>query len=374
MPLLLTSDQELVQKVVRELAGRLREDAAAVDRHAKFPRAHLEPMASLGLLGLLVPPDQGGAGTDTVTYLVAVEETAAASGTDAATLVILNAGLAHLLSRAGTPDQKARFLAPLLAGKQLGSLALTEEAGGSGLTELYTKAERQGDGFSLRGSKAFVSFAPEADFYVVLAELANEGPTLFLVERSTPGTHAQPAGSTLGLRGLALGDLYLDRARVPGAALLGTPGEAFSLLKESLLLARLGVSAALVGLTKAAFDQSRAFAEKRIQFGQPILQFGAIRGMLADVQTELEAARATAYAAASLRDAGREFEEEVYEARLLAHRIAVKGTRIAHKVHGGAGYMRDLPLERISRDVRSLMHLWDAQDITRGRLAAHLFR
>jgi alkylation response protein AidB-like acyl-CoA dehydrogenase len=140
-------------------------------------------------------------------------------------------------------------------------------------------------------------------------------------------------------------------------------------MEEPLDLARMAVSSALVGLTQGALEMSIDFAKNRVQFGQPIAQFGAIRGMIADIQAELEAARATTYGAAALRDSGKPFKEEVLEARLLAHRIAVRGTKIAHKIHGGAGFMRDLPLERLSRDVRTLMHLWDAQDIARARLA-----
>ena len=132
------------------------------------------------------------------------------------------------------------------------------------------------------------------------------------------------------------------------------------------------MAAGLIGLTQAALEMSVAFSRTRVQFGQPIIRYGAIRGFIADLQADLDAARATAYGAAALRDAHKEYEEEVYEARLLAHRIAVRGTRIAHKIHGGAGFMRDLPLERVSRDVRTFMHLWGGHDITRSRLADHL--
>lgn len=375
MPLLLSPEQELIKRVVREFAEKeLAPEATRIDREARFARDHHARMAPLGLLGMLLPVEQGGSGTDTLSFAVAVEEVARASGTDAALLVLQNATVTHLLHLAARGTQRSTYLAPSVRGERLGSTALAEEAGGSSLADLLTTATRRADGFVLQGAKAFVSLAGAADFYIVLARLEPEGPTLFLVDASARGLHFGQSESKLGLRGLPLADMYINRVEVGSEALLGGVGEARALLEEPLRLARLGVAAGLVGLTQAALEASFAFARTRVQFGQPIANFGAIRGFLADVQSELEAARATTYGAAALRDSRKEYEEEVLEARLLAHRIAVKGTRIAHKIHGGAGFMRDLPLERVSRDVRTLMHLWDASDITRGRLAAHLLR
>jgi alkylation response protein AidB-like acyl-CoA dehydrogenase len=192
------------------------------------------------------------------------------------------------------------------------------------------------------------------------------------VPQDADGVHLGAQESKLGLRGLPVTDLYLNQVEVTADQVVGEPGSALDMLQEPLNLARLGVAAALVGLTQACLDSTIEFAGERRQFGQPISRFGAVRGMIADVQAELEAARATTYGGASLRDARKGYVEEVFESRLLAHRIAVRGSRIAHKVHGGAGFMRDLPLERYSRDIRTLMHLWDAEDISRSRLAATL--
>ena len=371
LPLLLSPDQELIQRVVREFAEKeLAPEAASIDRAARFPRDHFGKMAPLGLLGMFLPADQGGSGTDTLSFTVAVEEVARASGTDAALMILLNTVVHQLLAKAADEGQRSRFLAPGAAGALVGTTAMTEEAGGSNIDELLTTADETEDGlYELRGSKAFVACGGSADSYVVLANLLGAGPTLFLVPGDAAGLHFSAPESKLGLRGLPLAEMYMNRVRLPPEARLGAAGVALTLLEEPVRLARLGVAAGLIGLTQAALEQSVDFAKSRVQFGQPIIRFGAIRGFLADVQAELEAARATAYGAAALRDSGKEYEEEVLEARLLAHKVAVRGTRIAHKVHGGAGFMRDLPLERISRDVRTLMHVGDAHDVTRARLA-----
>jgi alkylation response protein AidB-like acyl-CoA dehydrogenase len=372
VPLLLTPEQELIKQVVREFAEKeLAPEATAIDREARFPKDHYAKMAPLGLLGMFLPADQGGSGTDTLSFTVAVEEVARGSGTDAALLILQNTVVTHLLSRTVDAAQRDAYLGPSVAGARIGATALTEESGGSSLEDVLTTATERPEGYVLRGSKAFVACAGVADYYIVLAR-AREGPTLFLVDASAPGLHFSEPESKLGLRGLPLAEMYLNRVAVPASARLGEAGQAMATLEEPLMLARLAVAAGLGGLTQAALESSIDFAKSRVQFGQPIVRFGAIRGFLADLQAELEAARATTYGAAALRDGGKEWAEQAFEARLLAHRIAVRGTRIAHKVHGGAGFMRDLPLERISRDVRTLMHLWDAHDVARSRLATRL--
>lgn len=369
MPLLLSPEQELVKKVVAEFAQQdLAPDATRVDREARFPRHHVEKMAPLGLLGMLVPAQHGGAGTDTLSFIVAIEEVAKVSGTDAAFMILQNCLVSQLLVALGSQAQREQYLAPLLKGQRLGACAIAEEAAGSRTDLIRARARPQEDHLVIKGSKMLVSMVGEADFFLVLTQ-SSEGPQFAIVPRDAKGLHFSPAESKLGLRGLPVADMYLNQVEIPAENVLGEPGSATEAMQEPLDLARLASSAALVGLTQGALSMSIDFARSRIQFGQPIARFGAIRGMIADVQAELEAARATTYGAASLRDGRKAYREEVYEARLLSHRIAVKGTKIAHKIHGGAGFMRDLPLERISRDVRTLMHFWDAQDIARARLA-----
>lgn len=375
MSLLLSPEQELIKKVVREFAEReLGPKATAIDRESRFPRDHYLRMAPLGLLGMLVPAERGGPGTDTLSFVVAVEEVARVSGTDAALMTLTNALVTFLLDQTCTEAQRSSVLAPTLAGARIGAIAVTEESGGAHYPEVRTAARPAPGGWELTGSKSIVSCAGVADYYLVLANAADAGPTLFQVERGTGGLHFSPNESKLGLRGVPLAEMYLNHARLGPQAVVGEPGAALRLLEEPIHLARMGVSAALTGMTQAALESSLAFAKSRVQFGRPIATYGAIRGFLAEIQSELEAARATTYGAAALRDSGKDYVEEVLEARLLAHRIAVKGTKIAHKIHGGAGFMRDLPLERFSRDVRTIMHLWDAQDIARSRLAEHILR
>lgn len=369
MPLLLSPEQELIKKVVSDFAQQdLAPDATRIDREAAFPRGHVAKMAPLGLLGMLVPSDAGGAGTDTLSFVVAVEEIAKVSGTDAAFLILQNTLVSGLLHGLASAEQRGSLLGPVLRGERLVGCAITEESTGAHYGAFRTTLKKAEKGFEVKGSKSLVAMANEADAYLVLCR-SEGGPQFVIVPRQARGLHFSPSESKLGLRGLPLAELYLNRVAVPEEALLGAPGQAMDALEEPLDLARLGTAAALVGLTQGALELAIQFAKTRVQFGQPIAQFGAIRGMIADVQAELEAARATTYGAAALRDSHKPYQEEVFEARLLAHRIAVKGTKIAHKIHGGAGFMRDLPLERMSRDVRTLMHVWDAQDVTRARLA-----
>lgn len=358
-----------MKKVVAEFAAQdLAPDATRTDRESRFPREHVGKMAPLGLLGMLVGADQGGAGTDTLSFVVAVEEVAKASGTDAAFMIHQNALVAPLLARLGSDEQRASLLLPALKGESLLGVAVAEESGGASYRQVRTRARPVGTGWEVRGAKAFVSLAGHADAFLVLCN-AEKGPLFLVVPRAAKGLYFGPNESKLGLRGLPVAEMYLNDVQLLAEAALGEPGSGLPALEEPIDLARLGAAAALVGLTQAALEMTMEFAKNRVQFGQPIARFGAIRGMIADVQAELEAARATTYGAAALRDAGKPWKEEVFEARLLAHRIAVSGTKIAHKIHGGAGFMRDLPLERISRDVRTLMHFWDAQDIARARLA-----
>ena len=369
MPLLLSPEQELVKKVVADFAQQdLAPDATKIDRESRFPREHVAKMAPLGLLGMLVPAEQGGAGTDTLSFVVAVEEIAKVSGTDAAFMIFQNTLVTRLLNDLGNDEQRQRFLAPILRGELLAGCAIAEEATGAQQSSVRTTLKPLGHRFELKGSKAFVGLAGVADLHLVLCK-AQDGLRFVVLPNDAKGLHFAPIESKLGLRGLPIADMYLNRAEIPKENVLGAPDSGSTALEEPIDLARMAVASALVGLTQGALEMSIDFAKSRVQFGQPIAQFGAIRGMIADVQAELEAARATTYGAAALRDSGKPYKEEVLEARLLAHRIAVRGTKIAHKIHGGAGFMRDLPLERLSRDVRTLMHLWDAQDITRARLA-----
>ncbi|MBI2076880.1 MAG: acyl-CoA dehydrogenase family protein [Euryarchaeota archaeon] len=369
MALLLSPEQELIKKVVADFARQdLAPDATRMDRESVFLREHVAKMAPLGLLGMFVPPERGGAGTDTLSFVVAVEEVASVSGTDAMYMILQNALVTNLAAQLMNDPEDEALLRSLLKGEALAACAISEEASGAQPDMIRTTVKPKGGLLEIKGAKSFVAMAGVADTYLVLCR-GPSGPQFVAVPKGAKGLHFSPSESKLGLRGLPLADMYLNGVEVPASAALGESGEGWKLLDAPTDLARLGVASALVGLTQGALDMAIDFAKGRVQFGQPIAKFGAIRAMIADVQAELEAARATTYGAAALRDSQKEFKEEVLEARLLAHRIAIRGTKIAHKIHGGAGFMRDLPLERMSRDVRTLMHVWDAQDVTRSRLA-----
>lgn len=370
MPFGLSADQEMIRNVVREFASQeVGPRAAAIDRERAFPRDVLAKAAGLGLLGMLVPAEKGGAGTDTASYAVALEELAKASGTVAAALAAQNAWVTYPLASRGTGRDD--LLPALLSGARLGAFALAEPGAGSDLGMVRTRARAADGGLVLDGLKSFVLGGSEADVYLVVAK-EGDGTSAFLVDREAEGVAVGPAERTLALRGGDFVQVFLKGVKIPESSRVGAKGEGITLATEALAMGRLSAAAMAVGIMQASLDESRSYAGQRQQFRQPIKNFQAIQWKIAEMDTETRAARLLTYAAASKRDAGEGFEEDLAAAHLFAGEAAKRVTQQALRIHGGTGFMRDVPLERFNRDARAMSIFSATSEMERATLAARL--
>jgi alkylation response protein AidB-like acyl-CoA dehydrogenase len=354
MPFHLSSDQELIRKTVRELADALRGDPAeAIDRERAFPKAAVQQLAQLGLTAMLVPAERGGAGTDTVSFVLAIEEVARASGTVALVLCNLNALGTYPLALKASEALRAEVLPGLASGERTIAWALTEPNAGSDIAALSTRAEKHGTSYRLTGLKSFVVGAPEASEFIVFAR-AKDGITAFLVPADAPGVKVAPRERTMTMRGSDMAQVFLKDVDVPHARMLGAEGEGLALVAACQDLAALGGAAIAIGLMQAALEDAVQFSGEREQFRTPIKQFQAMQFLVAEMDLHLRASRLLAYAAADKRDRGEEYAADVAAAKLHAAESAKFVTQKSLRIHGGTGFMRDLPVERYNRDARAM--------------------
>ncbi len=351
----LNDEQQMIRKMVREFAEKeLAPHAAEVDAQGQFPWDAIHKMGELGLLGLNVPEAYGGVGADMVSYALAIEEIARACGSTALT-VAAHALCTTPLALFGSEEQKRKYLVPLAQGK-LGAFGLTEPGAGSDAASLKTTATRDGDWWVLNGSKIFITNGGLADVLIIVAvtdkSKGTRGISAFIVEKGTPGFTPGREEEKMGLRGSLTSQLFLENCRVPAANLLGNEGDGFKYALATLDSGRIGIGAMSVGLAQAALEASLRYAKERVQFGQPIANFQAIQWMLADMGTQIEAARLLVYRAAALKDKGQRFTKEAAMAKLFASEMAERACHKAIQIHGGYGYVREYAVERFYRDVR----------------------
>jgi alkylation response protein AidB-like acyl-CoA dehydrogenase len=342
----------------------LTEVAPVVDQHERerrFPAGIVARIGALGWLGIPIPEDEGGAGLDTLAYAVAIEEIGrvwGSLGLIVAAHTSLGCGPLHL---AGTPEQKTRFLVPMARGEVLGAYGLTEPGAGSdaGGTRTTARHEDGPDGGSwvLDGSKRFITNAGHAGTYIVTARTGETSKgdaeiSAFIVPSDTPGFSVGRLEEKLGLHASATGELHFEGARVPDANLLGRPGQGFRTFLKILDGGRISIGALAVGLAQAALDASVPYARTREQFGRPIGSFEGVAFMVADMSTEIEAARAMVWRAAWLKDQGRDYGLAAAQAKLFASEVSARATNAAIQIHGGYGYVSDYPVERYLRDAK----------------------
>ena len=357
MDLGLSRAQEAVRRKVRRFVEEhVAPNADAWDRSGEFPAAAWRALARSGLAGLPIPSRYGGAGKDVTSYVLAVEEISRASAALGVTLAVHTSLASEPLLRSGTEAQKRRFLRPLARGQHLGSFCLTEPNAGSDVASMEARAVRKGDGYEITGRKYFIMNAPIAGTFVVFAmtdkSLGHRGISCFVVERGTPGLRIGKVFDKMGLRSSLTAEVVFDRARVPAENLVGRLGDGFRIAMEALDGGRISIAAQSVGIAQAALDAAVRHAKTRVQFGRPIGDQQAIKWMIADTATEVEAARLLTRKAARVADLGRRHTLEASMAKLFAASTAVEATRRALQVHGGYGYMKDLPLERYYRDAK----------------------
>ena len=348
-----SSEQLLVRDTVREFVRRrIVPHAAAWSERAEFPLDLLPELATLGLTGLTVPAELGGAGLDALTAALVAEELGAGDGSVALTLAAHNSlCIGHLLVAAST-EQKARWLPPLARGDHLGAWALTEPGSGSDAVAAKAKATRDGDGWIISGQKQFITNGSLAGFCVVITATADRRLTAFGIAAGTPGFRSGTRERKMGLHASDTSQLILEECRVPDADRIGAEGTAFGHVRAVLDRGRIGIGALSIGLGRAALETATAYAKERKQFGRALAEFEMIQWKLARARTELDAGRLLVHRAAGLADAGHPFTRAASMAKLYATEAASRAANAALQVLGGYGYLRDYPVERILRDVR----------------------
>ena len=353
MDLRYRDDQLAVRDAVREFVqGRIVPRAAEWSEQGAFPLPLLPELASVGLTGITVPAEYGGAGVDALTSALVSEELGAGDGSIALTLAAHNAlCIGHLLT-AATAEQKARWLPPLAKGAHLGAWALTEPSAGSDAVAAKTTARKDGDGWILNGQKQFITNGSIAGFIVVIAATAERRLTAFGVSADNPGLRPGKREKKMGLGASDTAQLSLQDCRVPDADRIGEIGAAFGDVRKVLDRGRMGIGALAVGLGRAALETAVAYAKERTQFGKALAEFEMIQWRLAQARTDLDAGRLLIHRAASLADAGLPFTRAASMAKLYATEAASRAANASLQVLGGYGYLRDYPIERIVRDVR----------------------
>lgn len=353
----LTEEQKMIRAMVRQFArDEILPRASERDRTKEFPREILSKMGELGLMGMNVPQEYNGAGVDTVSYSVALQEVAYACASTAVIMSVHNSVACGPIYLFGSSYLKEAYLKRLAAGKMIGSFALTEPGAGSDPAGQRSKAVRDGDHYVLNGNKIFITTGKNSDLTVVTAYTSREkkhrGISAFVVEKGTPGFYVGKEEEKMGLLASDTVELIFEDCRVPKENLLGREGDGFIIAMTSLDGGRIGIASQSVGLAQACLDASIHYARERIQFGRAIAQFQAIRWMIADMATQIEAARLLTFNAAAMKDRGENFSASASMAKVFASEMANQVAYQALQIHGGYGYIRDFPVERYYRDAR----------------------
>jgi len=355
--MLLTEEQRLVRDTMRSFAQtELAPNAARWDREHRFPREALHALGALGALGMVVPERYGGAAMDYVSLAVTLEEIAAGDGATSTIVSVQNSVVCGPLNAFGTDAQKEKYLKPLARGERFGCFCLTEPQVGSDAGAIATRAERDGDSWVLNGVKQFITTGKNADVAIVFAVTdkagGKRGISAFVVDTSSKGFVVARVEEKLGQRASDTAQIAFEDCRVPAASLLGREGEGYRIALANLEAGRIGIAAQAVGMARSALEAALSFARDRIAFGKAIAQHQAINFKLADMATQIEAARQLVWHAAALRDAGEPCLKEASMAKLFASEMAERVCSDAIQIHGGYGYVGDFPVERIYRDVR----------------------
>jgi butyryl-CoA dehydrogenase len=355
----LGDEEALVQQTAREFADKeLAPRAAEIDRAGEIPRAVLDKMASLGFLGVLTPEQYGGAGLGNFLLALIQLEINRACASTGVTMSVHNSLCQSPILKFGTEEQRRRYLPRLAKGEWIGAYSLSEPSSGTDAGALLTSAVREGDTYVLGGNKNFVTNGAIADLFILFARtnpdlsVKQHGITAFLVERSMKGLTVGKPEHKMGIRGSSTTTLFLDGVRVPRANLLGQEGEGFKIALSTLDGGRIGIAAQACGIAMACLEASAKYAKERRQFDQPIASFQAIQWKIAEMATDVEAARLLILRAAKLRDEGKPHTTEASMAKLFASTIANRHATQAVQIHGGAGYIRDFPVERHFRDAK----------------------
>jgi alkylation response protein AidB-like acyl-CoA dehydrogenase len=353
----LTSEQELIQKTAREFAKEhLAPGVIERDDKAEFPTEQIKVMGELGFMGMMVPEEWSGAGFDTLTYVIAMEEIAAVELATSTIMSVNNSLVCQLFVDYGTEDQKEMYLKPLAIGEKLGAYSLSEPESGSDASNMRTFAKKEGNHYVINGTKNWVTNGINGDIVILFCmtekSVGYKGISAFVVEKGTLGLSTGKKENKLGIRASDTCELYFENCRIPGENMIGEEGQGFKVAMKALGGGRIGIAAQALGLARAALDASISYAKERKQFGKTIGEFGAIQNKLADIATEIDAARMLVWRAAKLKDDGKNYYRESSMAKLYASSTAMKAATECVQIHGGYGYMQEYGVERLMRDAK----------------------
>jgi butyryl-CoA dehydrogenase len=373
----LTEEQQMIQAMVREFAREeLLPTAAKRDITGEFPADNIRKMGELGLMGMTVPPEYNGAGADTVSYSVALQEIGYACASTAVIMSVHNSVACGPVYLFGSEYLKETYLKPLASGEKIGSFALTEPGAGSDPAGQKTKAVKDGHNYIINGTKMFITTGKNSDLTVVTSYTdrtkKHHGISAFVVEKGTPGFYVGKEEDKMGLRGSDTAELIFEDCRVPEENLLGNEGDGFVIAMASLDGGRIGIASQSVGLGQACLDAAVSYAKERVQFNKPISQFQGIRWMIADMATQIEAARLLTFNAAAMRDRDENFSAAASMAKVFASEMSNKVAYQALQIHGGYGYIKEYPVERFYRDARVLTIYEGTSEIQRIVVANHV--
>jgi butyryl-CoA dehydrogenase len=375
----LTREQEMLRETVRAFAEEvLKPRAGAFDRSREFPLDNYRRCAELGLCGMMVPEAYGGAGFDGVSYVIAIEEVSRACASTGVILSVNNSLFCAPLLRHGSEAQKRTYLVPHARGEKIGAYCLTEPDCGSDAAALRTLAVKKGDRYVLKGNKVFVTNGVAAHTFIVYAtldpQLRHKGICAFIVERDFPGLRLGRPEHKMGITCSGSVEIVLDGCEVPAENLLGTEGEGFKIAMSTLDGGRIGIAAQAIGIGRAALEESLAYSQDRRAFSQRIADFQATQWKLADMATDLEAARLLAYRAAWLRDRQKRCSLETSMAKLFASEACVRAAKEGVQIHGGYGYINEYTVERLFRDAKITEIYEGTSEIQRVVIAKEILR
>ncbi|MGD1995528.1 MAG: acyl-CoA dehydrogenase [Anaerolineae bacterium] len=374
-----TEEHQMIRRMVRDFAEKeIAPRAEEIDETDEFPDDLFRRMGELGILGLPFPEKYGGPGGEYTSLIIALEEIARVSGSVAITLDAHTSLCCEPIYLFGTEEQRQKYLVPLARGEKIGGFGLTEPQAGSDAGATRTRAVRDGDEWVINGQKIFITNGSVADLVVITAktdpEAGTRGISSFIVEKGTPGFQPGRDEMKMGLKGSVTSELFFEDCRVPAENLLGEENDGFKHFLTTLDAGRVAISAMAVGLAQGAYERALAYAKERVQFGQPIADFQAIQWMLADMATEIDAARLLVQRAAWLKEQGERFTKEASMAKLFASETSERVCRKAIQIHGGYGYVREYEVERMYRDQRLCAIGEGTNEIQRLVISRHILR
>jgi len=379
MKLELNEQQKMIQKMVREFAEKeIAPVAEELDKTSTYPREILKKMANLGLLGIVIPEEYGGAGLDTISYTIIIEEISKKCASTGVITSVHNSLVSYPIMKWGTEEQKKKYLPILAKGEKIGAFAGTEPNAGSDLGGMQTTAKLKGDKYIINGDKTFITSGPEAGVLIVFAvtdkEKGAKGISAFLVENTYKGFKVGSVFDKMGINANLVSELIFENMEVPKENLLGNEGDGFKIALSTLDGGRIGIASQAVGIAQAALEESVEYSKQRQQFGRPISKFQGIQWMIADMATKIEAARFLVYNAATAKDKGGRFSKEAAMAKLFASETAVDCAIKGLQIHGGYGYTKEYTIERLFRDSKITEIYEGTSEVQRMVIAGSLLR